>query len=245
LNTAYTMKKLLLLLFTSFAAISTDAQLSINEFLASNSITNSDNNGDFDDWIEIYNAGSTPVDLGGYYITDDPLDLQKFQIPAGSSSITTVPANGFILIWCDEEGTQGPMHANFKLSATGEFIGLSDPNQILLDSLTFGAQTPDISQGLATDGGTTWMAFSSPTPAATNVTVGLLPQSLSSNFCLYPSPATDRIASTDGQSFSVLSLTGQSVTFSNSQGVADVSRLPAGIYIAYTPAGTTTRFTKR
>jgi len=148
---------------TSFGAVS---GLAINEFLASNDSNIQDEAGDFDDWLEIYNASPAPVELGGLYLTDDLAYTTKWELPD-----MTIAAGGFLIVWCDDEEGEGPLHANFKLSAAGEQIGLFDRidngNQPI-DTYTFGTQSPDISQGRVIDGGTPWIFFDTPTPGATN-----------------------------------------------------------------------------
>ena len=79
-----------------FAVI--NAQVVINEFSCSNYTLNI--GGDNEDFIEFYNQGATDVDLGGYFLSDQPSNLDKFEIPAG----TTVPAGGFTMVMCSGEG---------------------------------------------------------------------------------------------------------------------------------------------
>ncbi len=152
-------------------SLSGDRTLFINEFLADNESINTDNAGETDDWIEIYNAGSEPVDLGGMYITDDLSRTNFYQIPLGHPTITTIPAGGYLLLWADKDLDQGPLHVNIKLSADGESIGLYDidahGNQIL-DAVNFSEQTSDVSYGRSPDGSDTWESFESPSPGGAN-----------------------------------------------------------------------------
>jgi hypothetical protein len=144
--------------------------LFINEFMASNNSASGihDPNGDYDDWIEIYNFSDTPMDLAGMYLSDKPDDPTKWHVPSGYPSQTTVPANGFIVFWADEETYEGPLHADFKLSADGEDILLSDANGTLNDSISFPPQTANISYQRYPDGTDNWQFSSSPTPGAHN-----------------------------------------------------------------------------
>ncbi len=143
--------------------------LYINEFLASNNYILADEHGDYDDWIEIYNPGTDPVDIGGYYITDDLTNTTLYQIPTTAPDSTTVPAGGYLILWADQETSQGIRHINMKLSASGEEIGLyySDGSS-QIDAITFGAQTSDVSYGRTTDGDASWTTFAAPTPNASN-----------------------------------------------------------------------------
>ncbi|MCB9890940.1 MAG: CotH kinase family protein [Planctomycetes bacterium] len=137
----------------------------INEFMASNSKTIVDEKQQYDDWLELYNDSATAVDVGGHYLSDDPTRPTKYQIPAS----TVIPAFKTILIWCDEDGTQGPLHANFKLSASGEDIYFFAPNgTTLLDSIQFGLQYTDVSTGRLVDGKAPYVTFLDPSPTTAN-----------------------------------------------------------------------------
>ena len=143
-------------------------QITINEFLASNDAFNSDEAGEYDDWLELYNPSEELVDLAGLYLTDDFTNLTKWQFPEISS---TIEPGGYLLVWCDEDPEQGEMHTNFKLGASGEEIALVNTNGLsILDSLSFGVQSTDISYGRIPDGENQW-AFMTPTPNASNSTL--------------------------------------------------------------------------
>lgn len=146
--------------------------LFINEFIASNESTVADEHGDYDDWFEIYNATDDSIDIGGMYVSDDVLDRKKSRIPATDPSVTTIPAGGFLLIWCDKEPTEGLLHVDFKLSGDGEAIILvEDDGVTVIDELTYTEQTTDVSYGRIVDGGDAWTSFSAPTPGASNGSV--------------------------------------------------------------------------
>jgi len=139
--------------------------LYINEFMASNSKINADEVGEYDDWLEIYNAGDNSIDLGGFFLTDNEDNLTKWMIPEG----TVISGAGFLLVWCDEDQEQGVLHTNFKLSSGGEFIALvSSDGFTIIDSILFGIQTVDISFGRVSDGSTSWFSFTTPTPNSSN-----------------------------------------------------------------------------
>lgn len=122
--------------------------IAINEFMADNDNIVPDEAGEYDDWLELYNWNEEAVDLSGYFLTDDAANIEKWEIPAG----TEIAAGGFLCFWADEDQEQGDLHTNFKLSASGETIILSDPAGVLIDQITFGEQETDLSFGRYPDG---------------------------------------------------------------------------------------------
>jgi len=137
-------------------------KLVINELLADNDDINTDEAGDYDDWIELFNYGDSPVSLFGMFMTDDLDEPTKWQFPD-----TTIAALGYLLIWADDEGDQGSLHANFKLGKDGEQVGLYTNDKIVVDTLTFTTQITDSSYGRFPDGADDWY-FMYPTPNAAN-----------------------------------------------------------------------------
>jgi hypothetical protein len=160
--------------------------VAINELLASNTTGATDEAAEYEDWIELYNNNATAVDLGGYYLTDDATNLAKWQIPTG----TTIPANGYLIVWADEDQDQGALHSNFKLSASGEVVILSDPSQNLVDSITFGAQPANTGYARIPNG-TGGFVNQSPTFNANNEIPLANPTISIDNIVIYPNPATD------------------------------------------------------
>jgi len=143
-----------------------DISLKINEFLASNEATNTDDTGEYDDWIEFINTGDQTIALSGLYLTDKPDNLTKWQFPFGSGMLEP---GAFLVVWCDEDEEQNGYHSNFKLSADGEFIALVAEDGItIIDSLSFGEQATDISFGRYPDGADAWKTFTNPTPGLSN-----------------------------------------------------------------------------
>jgi len=208
------MKKIVTsLAFLMFIVILAGAQnnVYINEFLASNSACFPDEYGEYDDWIEIYNPGPNTVDIGGYFITDDLTDPAKYQIPTGSN-LTQIQPGGFLILWADEDLSQGVLHTDIKLSAGGEEIGLYLPSGTIVDSIIFGAQTTDVSFGRETDGGTMWTFFNVPTPGASNSATGIAENATNEAFEMFPNPAGNLLhinnLVTGTSHLQVLSLTG-------------------------------------
>jgi Secretion system C-terminal sorting domain len=145
------------------------------------------------------------------YLSDEPANRNKWAFPAGVS----IPGNGFITVWLDDDALQGPFHANFKLSATGEHVMFSDGDANVLDSLSFGQQLPDISFGryLNGTGGFTFM----PTTynAVNSLTIKTDEPNAENNVIVFPNPVSD-ILTIRGeaplQQIRVLNVLGQTVT---------------------------------
>ena len=117
-----------------------ESDLVINEIMASNNQTQADEYGEYNDWIEIYNAGSNDINLGDYYLSDDFTVLDKYNLP----SVTLGP-NEYFIVWADDdEEDQGENHATFKLSVEGEELYLSNSNFNIVDGFTFGQQQTDM-----------------------------------------------------------------------------------------------------
>lgn len=142
-------------------------QVYINEFMADNKTTleNPGDPGAYDDWVELYNAGAEDVHLGGMYLTDNLNNPVKWRIPDG----VVIPAGGYLVFYADEKMPLGPLHAAFKLSASGEEIGLFHRDgKTLIDSIVFGRQQTDVSYARTPDASANWNAVRTPTPGSAN-----------------------------------------------------------------------------
>jgi len=123
--------------------------------------------GKHDDWFELYNYSSNAVDLAGCYLTHSAANPVEFQVPAGY----IIPPHGFLLVWADKKTPtgSGDLHVNFKLSKSGTSIGLYWTNASLVDYVTFGAQTDDISMGRYPDGSGNICTLPVATPRTNNI----------------------------------------------------------------------------
>lgn len=139
-------------------------ELYINEFMARNATTITDENGGYADWIELYNAGSTDVLLDGYTMTDD-LTAPTLHTFSGG---LLVPAHGYVLLWADGSTASGNTHVDFKLAGGGESIGLFTPSGEAVDTITYEAQAVDLSAARVPDGSSHWEITDSPTPGESN-----------------------------------------------------------------------------
>ena len=164
------MKSFFLSLIGLFSFTLLSGQVIISEFSAANYSLGVA--GDNEDFVEFFNLGPTEVDLGGYFLSDNPDNPDMFEIPNG----TTIASGGYLIIMCSNEGevpellyTGGYLNTNFKVTQTiGESIVFSDADGNILESYTFGVDwTPnqaDHSWVRNVDGTSTWKLCTNPTP---------------------------------------------------------------------------------
>ncbi|MDZ7399860.1 MAG: lamin tail domain-containing protein [candidate division KSB1 bacterium] len=188
----------LLIFLSENEAQSQSPRLYINEFMASNSSTIADGNGEFDDWIEIFNGETFDIDLSGYFLTDNLANPQKWAFPN-----ITLHAKSYLLVWADDQTNQSGCHANFKLDKDGEQLGLYG-GSVLIDSVTFGPQRTDVSFGRRSDGDNSWVFYepgtNGPTPGAANhfvATTTLNPPEFSLGDGFYVGPIAVELRSDD------------------------------------------------
>lgn len=112
----------------------------INEVMSANTNSVADQDDEYDDWIELFNTTNATIDLSRWILTDNPDNLDKYRIPRG----TTIAANGYLIVWADEDGKQQGLHANFKLSASGEPLILLDSIGQMVDSVEIPALQDDV-----------------------------------------------------------------------------------------------------
>ncbi len=137
--------------------------IKINELLANNQNGKTDNQGENDDWVELYNPNGIELNLQNYSLSDDATNQQKWQLPD-----TTIGAKDYLLIWTDGQAGQGDLHANFDLDETGESLYLSNANNKAIDSTKFGQQPADSSHARI-PGGEGPFKTAIPSPGAENI----------------------------------------------------------------------------
>jgi hypothetical protein len=139
----------------------------ISEFVADNRLSLRDGRGDASDWIELYNPNNTPLDMGGYGLSDRADLPMKWVFPA-----TNMPAHGRMIVFASGRNNpvddEGWLHADFNLDVDGESLVLTAPDgSTTLDAITnYPGQTEDLAYGRTLDGGLT---FIEPTPLEANM----------------------------------------------------------------------------
>jgi hypothetical protein len=203
----------------------------INEVLASNDSLLFDPNGEDEDWIELINTTNTPIDLAGFYLSDDPLDLMAWAFPAG----TIIPANGYLLVWADNDVNQVGLHANFKLSSGGDYVYLSHGFNVH-DQVAFGPQIPNISYARCPDAGLDFATII-PTPLANNNCNIGVQENEALQVQVYPNPFADQFtieSHEDNIQLNIRALSGQilyATTLQNGTYQIDARAWSSGMYI--------------
>ena len=145
--------------------------LRITEVLAVNDRVNKDAYGEYDDWVEIYNNDDRTINLEGLYLSNDMSDSRGFELPDRE-----LAPGAWVLIWADNDLSQGDLHADFKLSSKGEAVALFESiehGNVLIDGWQYGRMSADISMGFPSLTATAPEYLSTPTPSASNTASSL------------------------------------------------------------------------
>jgi hypothetical protein len=147
--------------------------LVISELLASNVTTVRDEDGDYVDWIELYNGTGLPIDLHNYALSDDGTNLVKWRFPQG----VVIAPGEYYLVYAsgkDRMGANGRPHTNFKLAAEGETVFFSNILSEIIDQVTYDNLDDDVSWGRVEGTDYAWQTYAQPTPALSNTRIGEL-----------------------------------------------------------------------
>ncbi|MBL7943288.1 MAG: lamin tail domain-containing protein, partial [Flavobacteriales bacterium] len=221
-------------------------ELYINEVMSSNQNDTLDNYDQNEDWIEIYNPNDFDVDLAGYYMSDNPDNPVKWMVPLGDPDSTTVPANGWLLFWADEDAIQGVRHASFRLKNTAEQVAFYSPDGFsLIDEISWTDMHADTSLGRITDGNDLWWSFTGTTPEYSN-NQGALPVTETNDVGpgFYPNPANDVIQWSAPVSGFVYDMSGREWKRISNQSEWNTADLVPGIYLIRLEGGATHRLIK-
>lgn len=159
---------LLLAILLIAAASPSDAQVLINEVQSSNSSTLADEDGDYEDWIELYNTGDEPFDISHFGLSDDFDRPFRWTFPEG----TVIGAGEFLLVWASGKDRNDPereLHTNFSIAQAGEEVLLTHfQTGERLDEIDPIEIPSDQSYGRDPDGSDNWVFFRNPTPGESN-----------------------------------------------------------------------------
>ena len=208
--------------------------LVINELMADNETIVADQDGEYDDWIELYNNSNQTVSLDGLYLSDDPTDLLQWAFPDG----LTLAPDSYLIVWCDKDLDQDGLHADIKFSAGGESAILSYADGTIIENIEFGQQETDLSYSRIPNG-TGNFIIKQATFELNNETILGVNSFDTDHYLHYPNPTKEmlNIENVDGgiNSVKVVSITGQllfSKSYNNSSSVqVDFSAFAKGTYL--------------
>jgi hypothetical protein len=200
--------------------------LVINELMSNNNSIVSDNSGKFDDWIELFNPNSTAVSTKGLFLTDTLGILHKWELPNFS-----IPPLGYLIIWADEDGSQGDMHSNFQLSNLGEQLTLTNNDSLVIDSITYQTQLSDISFGRSPNGSGQFMMLT-PTFNYNNDFPNSI-NDINDKLVFFPNPFSDILYVKDNDEIEVRSILGKLVYLASNVNRIQTSDWDAGIYFLH------------
>ena len=163
--------------------------LVINELMSVNQKTVIDSTDlKYEDWTELYNNSAQDISLEGYYLSNDSANPLKWEFPTG----TSIHSKGLLAVWLDEDGNAPGLHANFKLSSSGEMLLLSREDGLVLDSITFGSLSADHSLERCPNGTGSFALTSKPSFLKINCSLTSVDeQEISCR--LYPNPASNDV----------------------------------------------------
>ena len=127
------------------------------------------------DWVELYNTTDKDIDVAGMYLSDNEKKPLKYQISKGDSQAsTTIPAHGYLIVWCDKLESKDQLHASFKLDADGGSVLLTAADESWSDRLVYTAHQADQTVGRYPDGGSDIFVMNVPTIAQSNISTSYL-----------------------------------------------------------------------
>ncbi len=217
-----------------FYDISTTSNVVINELMASNQTAVADQDGEYDDWVELYNNSTDNINLAGWYLSDDSQNLTKWEFPAGAF----LNANSYLSVWVDDDEMQNGLHTSFNLNADGEELMLVRPDGTIADLVVFGQQTTDVAYGRCPNGtgGFTFLQHTWETNNNTSCATGTIDLAENLDVSIYPNPTSNMVfietnleGSINAKLWSPFGQT--TMEFQIGQQVSvDLSELPSGIY---------------
>ena len=202
--------------------------LVINEIMAGNVTSVADQNGEYDDWVEIYNGNNFSIDLNGYYLSDNENDLTKWSFPNMS-----IAANDYLIIWCDTAGgTQTGLHTTFRLAAEQEEVYLTNSFGSVIDAVHFVNMPSDMAYARVPNG-TGSMKYQEHTYNAQNQnSTSLIDFVSDKNIRVYPNPSKNRIYILgSAQKIEVFNVMGQNISAVIENRSIDISSWENGIYL--------------
>jgi hypothetical protein len=141
--------------------------LVINEVMSDNDGTLTDERGDADPWLELFNAGTQTVSLRGLFLSDDVDNLDEWEFPRR----TNIDPGEHLIVWLDGEPNEGSLHTSFRLSSNGatDLSLVAKDRKTTLSQITVTGLGENQSIGAYPDGALNMITMGSPTPGGPNI----------------------------------------------------------------------------
>ena len=210
-----------------FHQIAVVSGLVINEIMAANFSKVSDQDGEYDDWVELYNGGNTSINLEGFYLSDNENDLTKWIFPN-----TVIQANDYKIIWCDTAGSsQTGLHTTYRLSADQEEVYLTDPSGVVVDAVHFVNMPTDVAYARVPNGDGVFI-HQEESQDLNNQNISSYNNTLhTSKIRVYPNPSNSKIYILGtNQKVEVYNLIGELVYGPSNTTTINISDWESGIY---------------
>jgi hypothetical protein len=213
----------------------------INEIMTQNTNAYADEYGQYDDWVELYNATSSDINLSGYYLTDDLNNPNQFPLPA-----ITLAASDFLLFWLDDDVEQGALHSNFNVGSNDNVLWLirTQTSELRIqDSFAPCISSSNQSMERQIDGGEIIQLAETPTPGYSNVTA--IAETPLVKLFAYPNPTSGTMYFS--QTIATCTLhdaVGRAIKQLVNANQMDVTELANGLYTIRLPDGQVLQFVK-
>ncbi len=202
--------------------------LYINEIMASNRSTIEDEYGEFDDWIELFNGTSDPINLSQFYMSNSPSNPEKWAFPD-----TVIQPNGFMIFWADNQSWQGSNHMNFVLDKDGGSLSIFSQSLRTIDLYTYHEQSSDISIGRYHNGEDNWVFFDVPTPGKSNGFTDV-DELMVHEIKMFPNPAIQsRVYFSDYCDYQLYNIHGRLMDQGVQKKYIHTAYLSGGVYLVY------------
>ena len=209
-----------------FHQIAVVSGLVINEIMAANLSVLTDQSGEYDDWVELYNGGNSAINLNGFFLSDNENDLTKWSFPN-----TTIQPNDYLIVWCDTAGnSQSGLHTTYRLSADQEEVYLSDPTGVVVDAVHFVNMPTDVAYARVPNGNGVF-THQSETQGKINLIISSVSETFTQKMRVYPNPSNSKIYVLGTMDkIEVYNMIGELVFTSNNKTTINISDWKSGIY---------------
>ena len=209
-----------------FHQIAVVSGLVINEIMAANLSVLTDQSGEYDDWVELYNGGNSAINLNGFFLSDNENDLTKWSFPN-----TTIQPNDYLIVWCDTAGnSQSGLHTTYRLSADQEEVYLSDPTGVVVDAVHFVNMSTDVAYARVPNGNGVF-THQSETQGKINQIISSVSETFTQKMRVYPNPSNSKIYVLGTMDkIEVYNMIGELVFTSNNKTIINISGWKSGIY---------------